>query len=89
MGAFINVIIHERQKYFEFFKKEPKYLILGEDKIKLLSHELLNQTIKNELLNISSIYDSASRKQIKTFLDMEIIQPKIMYQGSFGWALGD
>ena len=88
MGAFINVIIHERQKYFEIFKKEPKYLILGEDKIKLLSHELLNQTIKNEVLYIQSTYDSSSRKQIKTFLNMEIVEPKIMYQGSIGWGLG-
>ena len=88
MGAFINVIIHERQKYFEIFKKEPKYLILGEDKIKLLSHELLNQTIKNEVLYIQSTYDSSSRKQIKTFLNMEIVEPKIMYKGSIGWGLG-
>lgn len=85
MGVYANAITHAKFEYKKIHKKEPLFLMMSNENLKLLLHE----AFQDNKMKIESVYDSASRKQIKKFLGMEIINVRISYQGSFGWALGD
>ncbi len=85
MGVYANAITHAKSEYKKINKKDPLFLILCDEKLKLLLHEAFN----DNKMKIESMYDGASRKQVKKFLNMEIIIVRIAFQGSFGWALGD
>ena len=85
MGVYANAITHAKFEYKKINKKEPLFLMMCNENLKLLLHE----AFQDNKMKIESVYDSASRKQIKKFLGMEIIIVRISFQGSFGWALGD
>lgn len=85
MGVYANAITHAKFEYKKIHKKEPLFLMMSNENLKLLLHE----AFQYNKMNIDSVYDSTSRKQIKKFLGMEIIIVRISFQGSFGWALGD
>lgn len=85
MGILKNLIMDQRILYETIYAKVPKYLIISKEKLMLLQHECL----ETDQYKIESYYDSASRKQIKSFCGMEIVEPKIVYGSDFKWALGD
>jgi len=85
MGVFANAILNEQLKYKRTNKRDARFLILSDDNIKLLSHECMN----DHKIKIESIFDSSSRKQIRRFIGLEIVNVKNSFQGTIGWGLGD
>jgi dihydroorotase len=85
MGVYANAITHAKYEYKKINKKDPLFLMMTDENLKLLLHEAFN----DNKMKIDSVYDSTSRKQVKRFINLEIVIVRITYQGSFGWALGD
>lgn len=85
MGLYANAISHAKYEYKKINKKDPLFLMMTNENLKLLLHEAFN----DNKMKIESVYDGPSRKQIKKFLGLEIVIVRISFQGSFGWALGD
>jgi hypothetical protein len=85
MGVFTNAITHAKIEYRKRSKKDPLFLLLSEENLRLLLHEALN----DHKIKVESVYDSLSRKQIRRFAGLEIVVVRIFHQGNFGWALGD
>ena len=83
---FHTAIQHEIMKYEGISGTKAKYLILSDDKEKLLLHECFTY---NTMENLQKQYDPTNGRKFKTFMGLEVVKVGITFQGSMGWGLGE